>query len=42
MGNYIVEAAVDSAPYPLPPGVTVDAEVVLGSLPLYRSIIQKK
>lgn len=42
MGNYIVEASVDSAPYPLPPGVTVDAEVVLGSLPLYRSIIQKK
>ena len=36
-GDYLVDIAVDSAPYQLPAGATVDAEVVLGSQPFFRS-----
>jgi multidrug resistance efflux pump len=39
-GDYLIEASVDKAPYPLPPGAAVEAEVVLGSLPFYRHWFQ--
>ena len=41
-GDYLVDVAVDSTPYPLPAGATVDAEVVLGSQPFFRSWFLKK
>lgn len=40
-GDYLLDATVAKAPYPLPAGATVDAEVVLGSQPFYRRWFEK-
>ena len=39
-GDYLLDASIEKAPYPLPPGAAVEAEVVLGSLPFYRHWFQ--
>lgn len=41
-GDYLVDAVIETTARPLPPGASVDAEVVLSTQPLYRRWFQAR